>query len=118
MATNAAHSLADKIPGLLGTRAAYGDPVQLGDTTLIPVAYTVFGFGAGEGSGEATSKNAAKGEGDGGGAGGLSIPIGAYVHCDDEVYFEPNLIALLAVSVPVIFVLGRALSRIIRALKK
>ena len=37
---------------------------------------------------------------------------------DGYTRFEPNVIALLAVSVPFVWVAGRALARIIRALKK
>jgi hypothetical protein len=48
----------------------------------------------------------------------VSLPIGAYVKSGGTARFEPNVIALLAVGVPFLIVAGRALARVIRALKK
>lgn len=93
-----------------GVHAAYGDPVELGDATIMPVACTSYGFGAGEEGGDS--------EGSGGGGGGMAIPVGAYVSRDGVTRFEPNLIALIVVAVPFVCVAGRALTRIIRALKR
>ena len=116
MASNIITNLSDKIPASLGTKAAYGEQVDLDGTKLIPVAYSAFGFGGGEGSG--TDKAGEAGEGNGGGGGGASIPIGAYISRGGDVRFEPNLIALLVVGIPFICVAGKALSRVIRALKR
>lgn len=107
--------LADTVTQV-GVHTAYGDPVDLDGTTIMPVALTSYGFGAGEGSGAGSDD--AQGEGSGGGGGGFAVPIGAYVSRSGATRFEPNLIALLAVGVPFLCVAGRALSRIIRALKK
>ncbi|TFD28529.1 MULTISPECIES: hypothetical protein [Cryobacterium] len=94
-----------------GVKSAYGDPVQIDGVTLIPVALSYYGFGGGDaGEGGAV--------GSGGGGGGVSLPIGAYVKSGGTARFEPNVIALLAVGVPFLLVAGRALARIIRALKK
>lgn len=93
----------------LGVSAVYGETRQLGDVEIVPVALSWSGFGGareGEGAREA------------GGGGATAVPIGAYAHRDGEVRFEPNLIALLAVGIPFVCVTGRALSRVIRALKK
>lgn len=116
MASNTLQNLSDKIPGALGTKAVYGEQVDLDGTKLIPVAYTSFGFGAGEGNG--TDDEGQTGQGSGGGGGGASIPIGAYISRGGDVRFEPNLIALIVVAIPFVCVTGRALSRIIRALKR
>lgn len=116
MASNIINNLSDKIPAALGTKAAYGEQVDLDGTKLIPVAYSAFGFGGGEGSG--TDKAGEAGEGNGGGGGGASIPIGAYISRGGDVRFEPNLIALLAVGIPFVCVAGKALARVIRALKR
>ncbi|MGV1035097.1 MAG: hypothetical protein ACOYBP_07795 [Microbacteriaceae bacterium] len=110
MASNIISNLSDKVPAALGTKAAYGEQVDLDGTKLIPVAYSAFGFGGGEGTGAE--------EGVGGGGGGASIPIGAYISRGGDVRFEPNLIALLAVGIPFVCVAGRALARVIRALKR
>lgn len=99
----------------VGVHSAYGTPVELGDATIMPVACTSYGFGAGEGGGGAEG---AQGEGSGGGGGGIAVPVGAYVSRDGVTRFEPNLIALLVVGVPFVCVAGRALARVIRALKR
>ncbi|TFB68176.1 hypothetical protein E3O06_16885 [Cryobacterium glaciale] len=93
-----------------GVKSAYGEPVQIDGVTLVPVALTYYGFGGGD-AGEG-------GAGSGGGGGGVSLPIGAYVKSGGTARFEPNVIALLAVGVPFLLVAGRALARVIRALKK
>ncbi|WP_449280610.1 spore germination protein GerW family protein [Leucobacter sp.] len=99
----------------VGVHSAYGDPIEVDGTTIIPVACTSYGFGAGEGGGGLED---AQGEGSGGGGGGMAVPVGAYVSRDGVTRFEPNLIALLVVGVPFVFVAGRALARVIRALKR
>ena len=93
-----------------GVGAAYGEPVELDGTTIVPVAVSSYGFGASDGS--------AEGEPQGGGGGGCALPIGAYVSRDGYTRFEPNLIALLVVGVPFVCVAGRAIARVIRALKR
>lgn len=111
---NLTTQLADTVTSV-GVHSAYGDSVEVDGTTIIPVATTWYGFGAGEG-GAGVQGN--EGEGEGGGGGGVSIPVGAYVTRDGYTRFEPNTVALLAVAVPFVCVAGRALARIIRALKR
>lgn len=103
--------IADTVTSV-GVRAAYGDPVEIDGTTIVPVAFASYGFGAGEGGVEPA------GEGSGGGGGGVAVPIGAYVTRDGHTRFEPNTIALLAVGIPFVCVAGRAIARVVRALKK
>ena len=92
----------------IGVTSVYGEQQDVDGVRLIPVALTWSGFGAGED----TSGNA------GGGGGGMAIPVGAYIRRGDDLRFEPNLVSLVAVAIPFVWVAGRALSRIIRALKK
>lgn len=92
----------------LGVNAAYGEQRDVGGVQVIPVAISWTGFGGG-------SDEAGNG---GGGGGGWSVPVGAYIRRAGEVRFEPNLVSLLAVAIPFVWVAGRALSRVIRALKK
>lgn len=106
--------LADTVTKV-GVHSAFGDPIEVDGTTIIPVACTSYGFGAGEGD---AGMDQAQGEGSGGGGGGVSIPVGAYVTREGFTRFEPNLIALVAVGIPFVWVAGRVLARIIRALKK
>ncbi|MFF2495117.1 hypothetical protein [Agromyces sp. NPDC058064] len=103
--------LAETVAGV-GVKTSYGEPVDLDGTKVVPVALGYYGFGAGSGS---------DGSGDqagGGGGGGLSIPLGAYVgRGGGEVRFEPNLIGLILVATPLVWVTGKALRWVIRALK-
>ena len=96
----------------LGVKAVYGDPVTVDGVEIVPVAVVAFGFGGGSGqSGEGD-------EGGGGGGGGYSIPVGAYIGGPNGPTFRPNIFALLVVLIPVTLVGGKALSSVIRALKK
>ncbi|GAA0494681.1 hypothetical protein GCM10010461_17960 [Microbacterium aurantiacum] len=92
----------------LGVKSVYGEQQDVGGVRLIPVALTWTGFGGGADE---------SGNG-GGGGGGYAIPVGAYIRRGDDLRFEPNLVSLLAVAIPFVWVAGRALSRVIRALKK
>ena len=91
-----------------GVTSAYGEQQDVDGIRLIPVAITWSGFGGG-------SDEAGNG---GGGGGGWTVPLGAYIRKGDDLRFEPNLVSLVAVAIPFVFFAGRALSRVIRALKK
>lgn len=108
---NITKQIADTVSSV-GVHAAYGEPVNLQGTTVVPVAIASYGFGAGEGAADTPT------EGSGGGGGGFAAPVGAYVTRDGYTKFEPNTIALLTVGIPFVWVAGRALARVIRALKK
>ncbi len=112
---NITKQIADTVSSV-GVHAAYGDPVDLDGTSIVPVAIASYGFGAGEAGGE--DEGSAHGEGAGGGGGGFACPVGAYVTRDGYTRFEPNTIALLAVGIPFVWVTGRAIARVVRALKR
>ena len=65
----------------LSIRHVYGEPVQHGDKTVIPVAQVMYGFGAGGGKGPGrVRKNGddpREAEGAGGGGGLRMTPVGA-----------------------------------------
>lgn len=92
----------------LGVNSAYGEQRDVGGVQVIPVALSWTGFGGG-------SDEVGNG---GGGGGGWAVPIGAYIRRGGDVRFEPNIVSLLAVAIPFVWVAGRALSRVIRVLKK
>ncbi len=92
----------------LGVTSVYGEQQDLDGIRLVPVALSWSGFGAGEDD---------NGNG-GGGGGGLAVPLGAYIRKGDDLRFEPNLVSLVAVGIPFLWVAGRALTRVIRALKR
>ncbi|MRH30338.1 hypothetical protein GH740_13610 [Microbacterium sp. SYP-A9085] len=91
-----------------GVNSAYGEQQDVDGIRIIPVAMSWSGYGGG-------SDESGNG---GGGGGGYAIPIGAYVRRGDDLRFEPNVVSFLAVAIPFAWVCGRALSRVIRALKK
>lgn len=113
---NITKQIADTVSSV-GVHAAYGEPVELDGTLIVPVAVASYGFGAGEGGGP-QDQGSAQGEGSGGGGGGFACPVGAYVTRDGYTRFEPNTVALVAVGIPFVWVAGRAIARVIRALKK
>jgi hypothetical protein len=91
-----------------GVKSAYGEQQDVDGIRVIPVAFSWSGFGGG-------SDEAGNG---GGGGGGYTVPLGAYVRRGDDLRFEPNIVSFLVVAIPFVWVAGRALSRVIRALKK
>ncbi|MET0843813.1 MAG: hypothetical protein ABWY23_08175 [Mycetocola sp.] len=118
--TKLALELADKFKAV-GVTTVYGDPVDVDGEKLVPVALAWYGFGAGEGEAEAdtaSKANAGHGTGSGGGGGGFALPIGAYIKTRQGLRFEPNIVSLVAVGIPFVWVVGKALSHVIRALKK
>ncbi|HWU29976.1 MAG TPA: hypothetical protein VN041_12920 [Microbacterium sp.] len=90
-----------------GVKGAYGEALEIDGVSVTPVALTVTGFAGGGVE-----------QGEGGTGGGIAVPLGVYVRREEGLRFEPNIVSLLAVAVPFVWVLGRALSRVIRALKK
>lgn len=91
----------------LGIKSVYGEQQDVDGVRIIPVALTWSGFGAGQ-AGEDNS---------GGGGGGLAVPIGAYIRRGDDLRFEPNLVSLVTVAIPFVWVVGHALKILIRALR-
>lgn len=84
----------------MAVQRAYGEPVQVGGETLLPVALVQAGFGAG---------GDADGEG-GGGGGGLVLPLGVYAGREGgPAVFRPNPVALLAVATPIVWIVARVL---------
>ena len=108
--TNLALKLAENARSI-GVKSVYGEPIELDGVTLVPVAIVKYGFAAGGGDDEAADA--------GGGVGvGVSMPIGAYISSGGTVRFEPNVISLLMVGIPFVWVAGKALARVTRALKR
>ena len=65
-----------EIEKVLGSKTVVGDPIQVGETTIIPLLSLGFGFGGVGGTGGAdASKKGPEGMGGGGGAGGGVKPV-------------------------------------------
>lgn len=76
----------------LGPKAVFGEPVQAGEVTVIPVAEVRLGFGFGFGSGRTTRSQASESEeGSGGGSGGAGkvVPRGYIRMAPEGTRFEP-----------------------------
>jgi uncharacterized spore protein YtfJ len=91
-----AQSTMEEFLATADVRAVYGEPIQHGETTIIPTAEVLagmgFGFGSGKGTGE--DQNTGKptqGSGSGGGGGGrvLSRPVAVVVASPEGVRVEP-----------------------------
>ncbi|MBO2445546.1 hypothetical protein J4573_00430 [Actinomadura barringtoniae] len=107
--------LATTLGGNATAKAVYGDPVQQGDITVIPVASVRFGFGGGEGSGE---KAAERSRGGGGGGGAMAKPIGYIEISNGTAVYKPIRDPLVDIWLPMaIAVLGATAPRAIRKLR-
>ena len=91
-----------------GVKSAYGEQQDVDGVSIIPVAAHVAPVSAVAGrEGQRRWRRRRS-----------SLPFGVYIRREDGLRFEPNMITLLGVAVPFVWVAGRALSRVIRALKK
>jgi uncharacterized spore protein YtfJ len=68
------NSISDRLATSATVKNVYGDPVSVGDRTVIPIAKVSFGFGGGGGS---AKKIAGEPNGGGGGGGMRAVPAGA-----------------------------------------
>jgi uncharacterized spore protein YtfJ len=69
-------TLMDEIKSITKTETILGDPINVGNNTIIPVCRIMVGFGAGGGEGEMQEK---KGGSGGGGGGGLKVEPAAFI---------------------------------------
>ena len=97
--------IAELLERSLSIRHVYGEPIQHGDTTVIPVATVAYGFGAGGGrrpgptqkkeSDDAAAPNkdtSSEAQGAGGGGGVRMTPVGALEigpHGTRFIHFHP-----------------------------
>lgn len=108
-------SLTKSVPSW-GAKIAFGESITVGGREVVPAALVVFGFGGGGGSSTSQQGGAApEGEGSGGGGGGWVLPLGAYADGPGGPTFQPNPVAVIIVSVPLVTAAGWALARIITA---
>lgn len=84
-------TMLDRLHSLVNTETVVGDPVELGDVTILPVIKVSIGFAAGGGEGnreDAKNDRAKEGGGGGGGGGGASItPVGFITYDGQKVRF-------------------------------
>jgi hypothetical protein len=110
-------SLAERIGARASVTAVFGQPIERGDLTVVPVARVRWGFGGGTGSGADAAGSS--GEGLGGGGGVAADPIGFVEIGPDGAVFRPIVqpypspLFLLASGITAAIVL-RALARLVR----
>jgi len=80
-------TILSRLKDLASSEAVVGQPVQVGEMTILPIVKISFGFGAGSGTGSDESKANAKGGGSGGGGGGTVTPIGFVVFDGTDAKF-------------------------------
>ncbi len=69
-------TLMDEIKTITKTETILGEPINVGNNTIIPVCRIMVGFGAGGGEGEMKEKRGGSG---GGGGGGLRVEPAAFI---------------------------------------
>lgn len=79
-----------EIEKVLGSKTVVGEPVTVGESTIIPLLSIGFGFGGagGSGAGDAKKREGAEGMAGGGGAGGGVKPIAVIIIDKDGARIE------------------------------
>jgi uncharacterized spore protein YtfJ len=85
---NILERFASRIGGSVRATTIFGEPVEKGGVTVIPVARARWGFGGGRGSGGNNGENQ-NGGGTGGGAGVKVSPVGYVEVKDGRARFRP-----------------------------
>ncbi len=112
-------SLADRIGARAGVQAVFGEPIQRGELTVVPVARVRWFFGGGSGSGGDPTGAGATSSGSGGGGGVAADPLGHLEIRPSGASFQPIVqpypspLFVLASSVAAALIL-RALARLVR----
>lgn len=109
--------LAQRVGARAGAHAAFGEPVERDEITVIPVAKVRFAFGGGSGRGIDGKEDAGEiGEGSGGGGGAMTSPLGFIEIKDGHAEFKRTHDPVSAV--PVILASGVTAWLVLRALKR
>ncbi|MCB5251991.1 MAG: spore germination protein GerW family protein [Candidatus Cloacimonadaceae bacterium] len=110
-----------------GVKFSFGDPVSVGDLSIIPVARVGFGFGGGGGSSSGSKKKKQKKSGEdqeqtkpeadldfgGGGGGGMKTdPVGIYAIKADRIRYYPiitirEIVGISGFIILLLFRIGR-----------
>ncbi len=84
--------LLERIKGSAKVEVVYGEPREIGEKTIIPVAAVAYGFGAGAGAGPGGLGGDGASGGSGGGGGGVRVqPVGVLEVTPDETRLVPVL---------------------------
>jgi uncharacterized spore protein YtfJ len=86
MSVSQIESIVERLQHSATVRSVFGDPIERGDRTVVPVARVGFGFGGGYGSG-GDEESEQSGQGGGGGGGATATPVGALEITDGDTRF-------------------------------
>ena len=104
----------DEIERLITTKTVVGEPIRIGDNTIVPLLAVGFGFGGGAGAGEDAKAAGTKGAGSGAGGGAGIRPIAlVVVDKEGQVRVEP-----VRARASVVDKLGDAVVRAVEAAQK
>ena len=104
-------SIVERLRESANVRTVYGDPIERGEKTVVPVARVAFGFGGG--FGQSRDVEATDGDSEGGvGGGSMATPVGALEIADDGTRFvrferRKRSLALLFVGLLAGLLVGR-----------
>jgi uncharacterized spore protein YtfJ len=102
MSVTQIEAIVERLTRSANARSVFGDPIERGDRTVVPVARVGYGFGGGYGRSGSTDESAADeqgeggagqggeggaGQGGGGGGGSLARPVGALEITDERTRF-------------------------------
>lgn len=79
--------LFEKLESFVQSKTIFGEPLQIGEVTLIPVTSVSFGLGAGGGDG--VDEKGSKGVGGGSGVGAKVSPTAMIIIKGDKVEIQP-----------------------------
>lgn len=82
-------AVVEQVKSLLASERVIGDPITLGETTILPLVSVGFGFGGGSGLEGKSSAGTDGGKGAGGGAGGGIRPVALVISDAQGVRVEP-----------------------------
>ena len=107
-ATDLLQRISESFGTTASVRSVFGEPIQAGGRTVVPVAKIAYGFGGGAGGARAGANADRLGEGGGGGGGVRAVPAGALEITDDGTRFVPFVdVRLISVAFAAGIVLGR-----------
>ncbi|MFC7078894.1 GerW family sporulation protein [Halorussus caseinilyticus] len=87
MSVTQIESIVERLQRSANVRSVYGDPIERGDKTVVPVARVAFGFGGGFGQSHDVAQTGGDSEGGGGGGGSVATPVGALEITDERTRF-------------------------------
>jgi uncharacterized spore protein YtfJ len=102
-------SIIDRLQGTASVKTIFGEPIEVKDKTIIPVAKVAYGFGAGSGAGKQEESE----ESGGGGGGGIAVrPKGVLeITKEDTRFISFNETRNLVMALIIGLILGILLAR-------